>query len=98
LENARHIDREGVAMRIRMPIITGYNDSEEDIRQAAEFIKGLRNVEGVDLLPYHRLGVPKYYRLGRQYKLEACQTPSKEYLQRIKRIIEAYGLSVSIYG
>ncbi|WP_094606453.1 Choline trimethylamine-lyase activating enzyme [Sporomusa silvacetica DSM 10669] len=53
---------------VRTPIIPGFNDSEEDITAIINFVKGRPNV-GYELLPYHRLGQPKYEYLGKEYPL-----------------------------
>ncbi|WP_338833573.1 4-hydroxyphenylacetate decarboxylase activating enzyme [Moorella humiferrea] len=52
----------------RTPVIPGFNDSEEDIKAIIDFIKdtGCSNIE-YELLPYHRLGIPKYEYLGKEY-------------------------------
>lgn len=52
----------------RTPIIPGFNDSEDDVLAIIDFIKQFPNVT-YELLPYHRLGQPKYISLGREYPL-----------------------------
>lgn len=98
LENAKRIDSEGIPLMIRIPIIPGYNDSEKSIRHTAEFIVRLKHVKEVGILPYHCYGLQKYKRLGRQYKLENCESPTKDKLQNIREIMESYGLKVTLYG
>lgn len=51
---------------VRTPIIPGFNDSEEDILEIVNFIKEKPNVN-YELLPYHRLGQPKYEYIGKKY-------------------------------
>ena len=53
--------------RIRTPVITTVNDSEEDISAIVSFLRGRENYS-YELLPYHRFGVKKYAMLGRSYK------------------------------
>lgn len=48
---------------IRMPIIPGLNSSDENINRAADFVKRLKVVSRVDLLPYHNFGAAKYKKL-----------------------------------
>lgn len=52
----------------RTPVIPGFNDTKEDIGEIFNFIKQFPNVK-YELLPYHRLGEPKYHSLGRDYPL-----------------------------
>lgn len=53
---------------VRTPLIPGFNDSKEDIRQIIQFIKGKPNVH-YELLPYHQFGKSKYEYLGRRYPM-----------------------------
>ncbi|MFX4261112.1 glycyl-radical enzyme activating protein [Pelotomaculum propionicicum] len=97
LENARKMAAEGVALQIRIPVIPGYNDSEENIRATSEYCAKLGpSVKLVQILPYHRLGSAKYERLGKKYKLEELKPPGKEHMKHCKNIIESYGLKVII--
>lgn len=53
---------------VRTPVIPGFNDEKEEIQKVYDFIKQFQNVK-YELLPYHRLGEPKYKSLGREYPL-----------------------------
>lgn len=53
---------------VRTPVIPGFNDTEEEIQAIIDFIKQFPQVE-YELLPYHRLGQPKYEYLGKEYPL-----------------------------
>ncbi|MDR1070283.1 MAG: glycyl-radical enzyme activating protein [Gracilibacteraceae bacterium] len=52
----------------RTPVIPGVNDNEKEISDIASFIRPYPNVS-YELLPYHRLGEPKYEALGRVYPM-----------------------------
>lgn len=54
---------------VRTPIIPGFNDNIEDIKKINQFIEGKPNTK-YELLPYHRLGTPKYENLGREYLMK----------------------------
>lgn len=68
---------------LRYPLIPGINDDEEDFKKLQLF---LRNFPGVrlEVLPYHRLGVGKYARLGKEYVLSAICPLSEEEVQEVK--------------
>jgi len=83
-------------MIIRVPVISGYNDSEENIERTAQFVATLKGVVGIELLPYHRLGAHKYKQLGHVYRLEGLLAPSDERLQKLKCISETRGLRVQV--
>lgn len=54
-------------IRVRTPVIPGFNDTPEDIQAIVDFLQDL-NVE-FEVLPYHRLGTQKYFNTGRDYVL-----------------------------
>jgi len=52
---------------IRVPLIPGINDGDENLRETAELIAGADNLVQVELLPYNKLTGAKYKALGREY-------------------------------
>lgn len=96
LDNARRISLAGLALVLRVPVIPGLNDSPENLRALAEFARGLPRLSGVDLLPYHRLGLPKYSMLGMESRVQGLQQPSREYITKVQESIEACGVKVRI--
>ncbi len=98
LDNAIKVDKCQVPIIVRVPVVPGYTDDEENIKATSEFVAGLSNVIRIELLPYHRLAVSEYKRLQRNYELEYLNPPSNENLQKLKEIIESYRLNVQIGG
>ncbi len=87
--------REHIAVRI--PLIPGVNDAEEELVAMGGFIRGLPNVERVGLLPYHKFGLHKYAQLGRVYELPDVKAPDDRAVQSAKRLLEEVtGLPVLI--
>ena len=78
----------GTKMWIRQVVVPGKTDSEEYIRELGKFIKTLDNVEKVELLPYHLLGVNKYETLGIQYRLEGLEAMDKEACKALYKFLE----------
>jgi pyruvate formate lyase activating enzyme len=97
LSNLKQIVGLGKSTRIRIPLIPGFNDSEEHLRCLSKFLRELP-VETVDILPYHKMGVSKYDSLDREYKLKDIKLHKKEQLMEIKNLISCYGLNVSVAG
>lgn len=95
LKNAKLISEEQVPIVIRIPLIPGYNDSKENLEKTADFIKKV-GVKEVNLLPYHRLGIEKYKKLNKIYKLNEVLPPTDEYLQNIKEFFNSQGLLCSV--
>jgi len=65
LANAERLDRWGARMWIRIPLIPGINDDEDNLMELAAFVRTLSAVEGLQVLPYHRGGEEKRRGLGR---------------------------------
>ena len=78
----------GTKMWIRQVVVPGKTDSEEYIRELGKFIKTLDNVEKVELLPYHFLGVNKYETLGIKYRLEGLEAMDKEACKALYKFLE----------
>jgi pyruvate formate lyase activating enzyme len=98
LENARKLAALGIAIQVRIPVIPGYNDSEENLRATSQFCLELGQVVTlVQILPYHRLGTVKYQRLQKAYALENVQPPTAVQMETHQRLIESYGLKVQIH-
>ncbi len=98
LSNAGLIAENGGALQIRMPIIPKLNTREEFLRQAAEFCVSLgAAVKLVQLLPYHASGRGKYGRLGLEYRLKNVNPPSEEYMQKLLKLFESYGLKCQVH-
>ena len=69
LEFLKYCQKINKKMWLRQVIVPGINDNEEYIMKLVEFVKNLKNIEKVELLPYHTNGVKKYKTLNIPYKL-----------------------------
>ena len=69
LDNLVKIDRSdsSPAINIRVPLVPGFNDSDENLLATLQFCKGLNNLKGLEILPYHRLGIDTYRHLDLDY-------------------------------
>jgi pyruvate formate lyase activating enzyme len=77
-EFAKYVEKKKVPVWIRHVLVPGVTDSEEDLKKLGGFIKSLSNVEKVEILPYHQLGVYKWEALGLKYPLKDVQPPTEE--------------------
>ena len=82
LANLRKVDRAGVAVILRCPIIPGINDRPDHFAGIAEVADGTRNLVEVHIEPYHPLGRSKHGRLGRSEPLPAVPSPGEEQIAR----------------
>ena len=69
---------------VRVPVIGGFNDTEEEIGKIADFLAPLRT-RSVECLPYHRLGEHKYAALGRA--CESFRIPSQEEMAHLSALL-----------
>ena len=88
----------GANLIIRTPVIPTFNDTEEEIGQIAKFASLLPGVKEMHILPYHRIGTDKYAGLNRDYSMQEIEPPSKEQMERLKQVVESYGLFAQIGG
>ena len=85
-------------LTLRIPLIPGINDDEENLLATAGCIVGLQNKPPVDVLPYHRLGVDKYDHMGREYQLSDVAAPRENAVILAVRLLEEAGLKVTVRG
>lgn len=87
LELARYLSDNGKSMWIRQVLVPGITSDEEDLKKTREFIDTLKTVEKVEVLPYHKLGIPEWERLGIPYRLTGVEPPSSEQFELAKKIL-----------
>lgn len=98
LDNIRRIAAMGLPIYIRTPLVPGCNDSEENIAATAAFIATLPNVKRFDILPYHRLGEPKWRQLERRYDLHDVPPPNREHVFALADMARKYQVDVHVGG
>lgn len=99
LDNLTELVRRGFTVKVRMPLIRGLNDSEDTISRTMKFLqsfKSYKNFQGIDLLPYHKLGVNKYKQLDMKYPINEDVSFKDEELDQIEEFIKGYDLEVKV--
>lgn len=74
---------------VRHVVVPGITDSKEHMYNLKNVIRQLNNVEKVELLPYHILGVNKYKEMGIPYRLDGIKPMSKERIKILEQELEA---------
>ena len=87
LDMAQYLSEAGKDMWIRHVLVPGITTDDSDLKKLADFISGLKTVSKVEVLPYHRLGVPEYERLGISYPLPDVNPPSDEEIKKARDIL-----------
>ncbi len=98
LENLRELCRKHANVWLRVPLLPGINDAPEELGAMAEFAVSLSAIRQVSLLPYHRTGVQKFRRFGRDYRLADTVPPSAAEIQAASEVFGAHGLQVKVGG
>lgn len=80
---------------VRIPIIPGLNDDNENITATASFCKE-NGITRINILPYHKLGQAKYEQLGLEYNMPDIETPGNSKMEYIKQLIENLGVTCVI--
>ncbi len=80
---------------LRIPVITGYNDSEQQIKQLTSVI-GEAWIEKISLLEYHELGKSKYDFLGRPYSFNGNGAPDEKKMDDLKETVMAKGKGIEV--
>ena len=88
LEMARQLSDMGKPVWIRHVLVPERNDKDEYLHRLADFIHTLKNVERVEVLPYHTLGVFKWEQLGIDYPLKGIDPPTAERVRNAEEILK----------
>jgi pyruvate formate lyase activating enzyme len=97
-DNLRRLIYGGVSVVIRIPMIPGVTDTDQNIEQAADFLQSLSHVRRIDLLPYNRLGEDKIGRYGLSRQITTAGEQSSERLQQVRNRLRSRGFDVQIGG
>lgn len=79
------LQKSGTKLWIRHVVVPGTTDSVDHIKKLAKIIKDIKNVDKIELLPYHTLGASKYETLAIPYRLKDLEPMNKE---RVKELYE----------
>lgn len=80
IENLYALNERGSKIILRCPVIPGVNDNEEHFKGIAKTANKLENVMGIEIAPYHELGISKSQRLDES--ADIFDVPEKDDVQR----------------
>lgn len=98
LKNLRFLSESGCDILVRIPVVPGFNDTNDEIRQITEFLKSLESIEQIDLLPYNAGGVSKALRLNGDRVIMQEKRPDDQMLSTFAEIIREQGFKSTIGG
>lgn len=88
LDCARYLSEIDKPVWIRHVLIPGITDKDEYLIRLRDFLSTLHNIERIEVLPYHTLGVYKYEKLGIDYPLKDVQPPAAERVANANDILQ----------
>lgn len=96
LKFAQYREKMGKPMWLRYVLVPGFTDQKPFLHKWGEHFRDYKNIERVEILPYHTLGVYKYKELGRENPLNNVTPPPKEKVQEAFDIFKQYFRQVYI--
>lgn len=85
----------GKPVWVRFVVVPGLTDAADNVANVAEIVARWKsNVERVEVLPFHNMGVDKWKELGFTYNLEGTQPPAPEDVEAVRDVFRAKGLTV----
>lgn len=84
---AHYASSQGIPIWIRYVLLPGFTDDTEDLERTADFIKELKSVEKIEVLPYHSMGAYKWDKLGFEYELKDIREPEANEVKRAQEIL-----------
>ena len=99
LKNIIGLFQIGANVTVRMPLITNMNDSREALEKAIKFVEIVSkdgNLQGIEVLPYHKLGVSKYKQLGLKYSIDEDFGYTRKQLEEIEEFLKNFNLPIRV--
>jgi pyruvate formate lyase activating enzyme len=78
LRFADRLSAMGKPVWVRFVLVPGLTDAPENIQEIARFVAPMKNVEWVEVLPFHQMGEFKWKALGLEYRLAETEPPTPE--------------------
>lgn len=76
MESIKKTDTRIWIRHVMMPFVT---DTLEDMEKLVDFVKPLKkNIDKIEILPYHKMGVGKYKELGKKYRIKNMEAMDKK--------------------
>jgi len=98
LDNLALLAAAGARIRVRIPLIPGINDNDENMERTGTFLADLPGIDAVHLLPFHRPAKSKHARFGMPWRLEDDSEIPDERVEELSARLERRGLQVVIGG
>lgn len=98
LSNLKWLDTSHKNVILRFPVIPGITDTKQNVSEIKSFLKSLKNINQIDLLPYHNISNGKYTRFKKENKMKDTKPLSDNDMLYLKSEFESLGFKVGIGG
>lgn len=88
LGNLAFLDAAGAKTWIRCPLVPGLNDDDADLAALKGFTRTLRNMEKLEICPYHPIGLEKYRKFGIDCRYACAENPDADTMKKWKEVLE----------
>ncbi|AZN35978.1 pyruvate formate-lyase-activating protein [Iodobacter ciconiae] len=92
LDFAERLQKMGKPVWVRYVLIPGISDDFSDVEKLADYLKPMKNIERVEVLPFHKMGESKWAELGMKYELTDTPSPSMELVEQVRDLFRQRGL------
>ncbi|MCU6770653.1 Pyruvate formate-lyase 1-activating enzyme [uncultured Bacteroides sp.] len=96
LKTAAWLEENGKPFWLRYVLVQGYSAFNDDMEALGEHFKDYKQIERVEILPYHTLGVHKYEAMNMEYKLKGVEYNTPEQLENARNIFQKYFKTVYV--
>lgn len=96
LKTAAWLEENGKPFWLRYVLVQGYSAFNDDMEALGEHFKDYKQIERVEILPYHTLGVHKYEAMNMEYKLKGVEYNTPEHLENARNIFQKYFKTVYV--
>ncbi|MBN2264450.1 MAG: glycyl-radical enzyme activating protein [Candidatus Aminicenantes bacterium] len=94
LENLGKLAAGRTEVWVRIPLVAGVNDGDENIRRVIAWLAPHEAIKRIDLLPYHSGGLEKARRIGKEGRFRRFEAPSEERIAAIEAAFREAGFEV----
>jgi pyruvate formate lyase activating enzyme len=98
LNNLRKLYDNSKKIIVRIPLVEGVTDTEENLSGLKQLLKDLPSIDRVDLLPFHNIANNKFIRLGMEYPLKELPDYPDYRAREIQEAFASTGRIVSVGG
>jgi pyruvate formate lyase activating enzyme len=85
-------------MRVRLPLIPGFTDDEENLTAVAKLAAKYPSVERLDIIPFHSYAIRKYEILGKPQILSEIPAITHERAEEVRAFMAGFGIDARLGG